>query len=173
MVYNNFNEATILKITNFLKELNIVCNPITLGEESFFSLIYTIDGTKHDFANHMRLVISKALVALRIQLITVDIDDVIGLVTSNYPEIHPLGLTIKNVPFLNTKHLGEFVARPKNLAEFLDVMRESYSNDKFELIHSEFGLKLENNQVLIVTIEKMDRLSIVNAKTSPNTLTVI
>lgn len=171
IVYNNFNEATVVKLTEFLKGLNVICVPITYGDETYFSLIHSKEGNKNDFTNHMRSAFAQVLKGLRLQLVTVELEDAIGLVTTTYTDIiKTFGLTIKNVPFLNTKIEGEFIARPKNLQDCYEVMKLAYSNDKFDLVHAEFGLKLENNNALIVTIEKIDRLPVLNATASSNTL---
>lgn len=171
LVYNHYNDAVITKLKDTLLSFNIKVKMATDGEENYLVLFYEVENvTKAEFFNHIRNVIFSVLKKHRIQLVTVDFEDTIGVITSN-PKVKPLGLTIKNVPFLNTHVEGDFIARPKTMTECYELIKLVYDDEKLELQQSEFGVRLDNaNKSLILSIEKTDRLAIIHSTLSSNVL---
>lgn len=160
IVYNHYNQTVMKKLEKELAEIDISLHQVTLEDEEFFVLTYGVEVSKNDFLKHLKMVVNKVMQKLKIHLISVEFEDVVGIVTHmDSNRIKPLGLRMKNVPLLNTAIKGEYTAHPKTLEECYEVLTVAHDNESFDLVSAEFAFPSDKNTT-IVLIEKADRIPV-------------
>jgi hypothetical protein len=167
IVYNHFNEDMCIKIQEILANLKFITQQMKVDDQSYFALIYDVEDSKTEFLNQLRTAVSTLLKETKIQLISIDFEDAVGIVTTTDNKVKPLGLTIRNVPFASTTIEGDFIARPKTLDECFEVMKIAYEHDKYKLIYAEFGKRIDAT-TNVLSIEKTDKFPIIYAKNTTN-----
>lgn len=170
IIYNHYNNVVSNKIINILSEFNITVHKTRLDQDEYFILIYEDEETREVFFKHLKKVINHILDKLKIHLITAEFPDVVGIITHiDKSRIIPLGLQIKNTPFLNTNIKGDFTAYPKTVNEAYEVLTICHDNKNYDLVSAEFGYKGDKSS-LIYSITKIERMSIINTRITTQVL---